>query len=150
MYSELLLYRSFLSEDELYRNDEKKCAELYCEKVDNADETKIEKVKGIVMEHLESVLEGKEKAEAIIQSSAGDELDSGFEQNALDGEQEGLLDHPEYPNLIPPAEINDSSSKGESYYPSIKLSPIEELCEKTRKLDQEQMLVVQEGIQFAN
>ena len=148
LYSELLLYRPFMSEEELYRNDEKKCAELYCEKVNDSEGTKIANIKRIVMEYLESVIEGKEKAEAIIQSSAGDVLDPEYEQNELDG-QGDLEEHPEYPNLIPPAEISETPSKGESYYPAIKLMPVEELYEKSRKLDREQMLVVQEGIQFA-
>ena len=59
IYSELLQYHAFRSEEELSRNDEKQCTELYCESVNGEEITKVVKLKSILMEHQESVLEGE-------------------------------------------------------------------------------------------
>ena len=99
------------------------------------------------MEHQESVLEGK--AEAILSDAVGEQLDPELEQELRDGDLEGISEHPEYQVLIPPDSIERSSSIGNSYYCPIQLSPIDELYKQTHKLDKEQMLVLEEGIQFA-
>ena len=147
--SELLQYHAFRSEEELSRNDEKQCAELYCETVNGEEITKVVKLKNILMEHQESVLEGKSKAEAILSAAVGEQLDPELEQELRDGELEGISEHPEYQVLIPPDSIERCSSIGNSYYCPIQLSPIDELYKQTHKLDKEQMLVLEEGIQFA-
>ena len=101
------------------------------------------------MEHQENVLEGKSKAEAILSDAVGEQLDPELEQELRDWELEGISEHPEYQVLIPPDSIESNSSIGSSYYCPILLSPIDELYKQTHKLDKEQMLVLEEGIQFA-
>ena len=149
LYSELLQYRAFRCEEQLSRNDEKQCAELYSETANGEEITKVVKLKNILMEHQESVQEGKSKAEAILSDAVGEQLDPELEQELQDGELEGMSEHPEYQVLIPPDSIERSSSTRDSYYCPIQLSPIEELYKQTHKLDKEQMLVLEEGIQFA-
>ena len=149
LYSELLQYRAFRCESQLSRNDEKQCAELYCESANGEEITKVVKLKNILMEHQESVQEGKSKAEAILSDAVGEQLDPELEQELQDGELEGMSEHPEYQVLIPPDSIERSSSTRDSYYCPIQLSPIDELYKQTHKLDKEQMLVLEEGIQFA-
>ena len=149
LYSEVLQYRAFRSEEELCRNDEKQCAELYCEPVNGEEIPKVVKLKNILMEHQESVLEGKSKAEAILSDAVGERLDPELEQELQDGELEGISEHPEYQVLIPPDSIERSSNTGDSYYCPIQLSAIDELYKQTHKLDKEQMLVLEEGIKFA-
>ena len=149
LYSELLQYRAFRCEEQLSRNDEKQCAELYRETANGEEITKVVKLKNILMEHQESVQEGKSKAEAILSDAVGEQLDPELEQELQDGELEGMSEHPEYQVLIPPDSIERSSSTRDSYYCPIQLSPIDELYKQTHKLDKEQMLVLEEGIQFA-
>ena len=149
LYSELLQYRAFRCEEQLSRNDEKQCAELYCETANGEEITKVVKLKNILMEHQESVQEGKSKAEAILSDAVGEQLDPELEQELQDGELEGMSEHPEYQVLIPPDSIERSSSTRDSYYCPIQLSPIDKLYKQTHKLDKEQMLVLEEGIQFA-
>ena len=45
LYSELLQYRAFRCEEQLSRNDEKQCAELYCETANGEEITKVVKLK---------------------------------------------------------------------------------------------------------
>ena len=150
LYSELLQYRAFRNENELSENNDKMCAELYCEKNDDEEDvTKVVKMKNILMEHLESVLEGKEKAEAILSDAVGEFLDPSLEQELRDGALEGSTEHPEYEAIIPPEDLEKNSTNMDSFYNPIELYSIEELFEKTRKFDKEQMLVLQVGIEFA-
>ena len=132
LYSELLQYRAFRCEEQLSRNDEKQCAELYCETADGEEITKVVKLKNILMEHQESVQEGKSKAESILSDTVGEQFDPELEQELLDGELEGMSEHPEYQVLIPPDSIERSSSTRDYYCP-IQLSPIDELYKQTHK-----------------
>ena len=149
LYSEILQYHAFRNEEELCRNDEKQCAELYCETVNGEGITKVVKLKSILMEHQESVLEGKSKAEAILSDAVGEQLDPELEQELQDGELEGISEHPEYQVLIPPDSIERGTSTGDSYYCPIQLNSVDELYKQTHKLDKEQMLVLEEGVRFA-
>ena len=150
LYSELLAYRPFRNESELMRSNQQKCAKLFLEKNDNDEMTKIEKVKTIVMEHLESVLEGKSKAEVILNETTGEMLDAELEQEVDDAELEGVEEHPDYPGLVEPQDGElDLGSWDKSYFRPITLNPPEELFRDLRKLDNEQQLVVQEVLNYA-
>ena len=150
IYSELLLYRPFITEDELGENDEKMSAELYLETALEGGKTKIEIVKSILMEHLESVQEGKEKAEMIMSTSAGELLDSQYEQEEDDAIREGMIQHPDHEAITIPENMKEGNDgKADSFYCPVKLSTLDELYDRSRKLDKEQMLVLQEAIQFA-
>ena len=97
IYSELLLYKPFRSEDEFCRDNEERCIALYLDKYPDSSLTKIEAVKNIVMPYLNSVLEGREKAEELLaqQKSMGDTLDPTMEQANDDIEDEVLEQHPD-------------------------------------------------------
>ena len=69
VYSELLLYRHFRSEDELHRNDPKRCAELYMECLEGESISRVEKIKSIVMKYQEGVEEGRMKADELLESA---------------------------------------------------------------------------------
>ena len=175
LYSELLQYRAFRNENELHQNSEEECAALYKEcvvdAIGNENDTeiidsivdfidededwqiydkvpKVIKVKSIVMEHLEGVEEGKRKAEEILSDRIGALLDPELEQEQADGEDEGMQEHPEMPNLEPPVAISETR-KCDKLYRLIELKKDEDLYKQTRMLDDEQMMVLEECVQYA-
>ena len=163
LYSELLQYTPWRNEEkDLHLNNSEACADCYNEKVSHAlpeghvesegegdnSVTKVNKVKSILMEHLEDVEEGKRKAAEILDERVGAALDPEFEQELGDGELEGMELHPDFLSLDPPPEI-ETSDKTEQKYREIELKDEGELLKQTRRLDEEQMMVLDECIQFA-
>ena len=94
MYSELQLYMPHSSKKKLGPTLEKErdnfevCLSTY-------QKSNIAKVKGKVMEFLESVEEGLEKAKEM-QNTIGDELDPQNEQDMDECQAEGVTDHPDF------------------------------------------------------
>ena len=95
-YSELQLYRPFASEDELSKDSLEICKALYHEISAFNGETKIFNVKKILMEHLEDVERGTEKALEIIDSNAGVVLDPEAEQDNDECANVQIEDHPDF------------------------------------------------------
>ena len=123
---------------------------------DNLDEssrdmqafTKVNIVKSIVMEHLEGIEEGKKRAEEILNERVGAALDPEHEQELDDGALEGMQEHPEHPAMDAP-EVEVEKSHRDRMYREIELKPDSDLYADTRKLDAEQMMVLEECVQFA-
>ena len=144
-YSELLLYRPFRDERKFRQDDPIECVKLYLEKEQGEEITKIQKVKSIVMEHQESVAEGKAKAQEILNEEIGEQIDPEFEQEINEAENEGDVEHPDYPELVPPIEEDVIEKKRPSSVGcKIILESEDKHYENLRKLDFEQQLVHQE------
>ena len=149
LYSELLLYKPFRNEEELHPHDMKQCAELYLECNEGEEITKLQKVKRILMEHQESVVEGREKAQEILCDAVGEELDPEFEQELADAESVGLLDHPDYPVMVPLDMGIQEHNNAQAFFIQVKLTQEDDLLCQLRILDEEQQYVHQVVIQYA-
>ena len=149
LYSELLFYRPFRDEKELHQNNRERCAQLYVEKEEFQEQTKLQRVKSIVMAHQESVREGREKAEIILNDITGENLDPEFEQEQNEAKMEGMHEHPDYPELVPPENPDNEDVPTKTYFKKIELIPEDNLYSDMRKLDDEQQLAVQMALQFA-
>ena len=82
-FSELQLYRPFTNENTLCPDSIDKCKALYDEISDHNGQRKVTNIKQILMEHLESVEDGTEKANDFLQSNAGALMDPEAEQDVL-------------------------------------------------------------------
>ena len=111
-------------------------------------QTKVNRVKSIVMEHLEGVEEGKVRAEEILNDKVGAALDPEHEQEVAEGENEGMQEHPDYPIFDAP-DIDIERRHYDKLYREIDLKPEDDLYADTRNLDEEQMMVLEECVQFA-
>ena len=141
MYSELQLYMPHSSKKkfgptlEKERDDFETCLSTY-------QKSDISKVKGKVMEFLESVEEGLEKAKEL-QNTIGDELDPQNEQDMDECQAEGVIDHPDFVQSDPqnlPTQSETSTSTG--IFKTVKLLSDEQRCQLTEKLDDDQRLVI--------
>ena len=81
----------FQKEEELFPDDEDKCRELYESELEN-----IKRVKSLLMPYLEVVEEGTERAEELLESNAGQDLDPTNEQHNDDCQEEREQDHPDF------------------------------------------------------
>ena len=145
-FSELQKYKPFQNEEELFPNDESKCEELYWSEKENLD-----RVKRLVMPHLEGVEEGTERAEELIDSNAGVDLDPTNEQDNDDCEEEGVQDYPDY-FVKDPTDFfeKNEASVNDSVYSTIQLYDDKKLDKMTLTLDEEQRRVVEIGVNYAN
>ena len=145
-FSEALLYKPF-SNESILDNEIKDLNNLER----NAHDSKIRCVKSQVMEFLEDVSEARYFAEAHQRNEdTGEVIDPQGEQEVDDCEYEGIIDHPDFPDLDLEAleEEVKKKSKEKTYRP-IDLDDIEVLMEKTRKLDYYQRKVTEVGIRYA-
>ena len=146
-FSELQKYKPFQNEEELFPNDESKCEKLYWSEKENLD-----RVKRLVMLHLEGVEEGTERAAELIDSNAGVDLDPINEQGNGDCEEEGVQDYPDY-FVKDPTDFFEKNevSVNDSVYSTIQLYDDNKKLDKmTLTLDEEQRRVVEIGVNYAN
>ena len=106
-------------------------------------------VRNQVMEFLENVEEARyfvaeDQRNAEVESL----LAPGVIQEAADCEYEGIINHPDYPDLGIEV-VQESNAKYEKSFRTINLDSIDILLEKTRKLDYYQKKVVEIGIHYA-
>ena len=149
-YSELQLYRPFVKEDELSPDCLEGCKKIY----DNISEynqlRKVSNVKRILMEHLEAVEDGTDKANELMESNAGVTMDAENEQANADCEDEELVEHPDFlaknPNNLEHAESEGTTG---SAYKKIQLYTKEKIDALTHELDEEQRVVLDIGVDFA-
>ena len=110
---------------------------------------KITNVKNIIMEHLESVIEGTEKAQELIDSNIGSVLDAENEQDNEDCAVEGITEHVDFtfkdPNEFHEAETTTSDNT----YKKIEIYGKEKLDHLTRNMDEDQRLVLDKVVDFA-
>ena len=105
------------------------------------NKSELHKVKGKIMEFLESVEEGLERAKEI-QNEIGDELDPQNEQDKDECEAIGVQDHPDFVSMDP-TNIEDSSERNNTgIFKTVKLLSDEQLTQNTEKLDNDQRLVL--------
>ena len=146
-FSELQLYRPFSNEDMLCPDSLEDCKTLYDECSVYNGVRKVLNVKRILMEHLEDVEAGTEKAQDIIDSNAGAILDPENEQDNAECEEEEVEEHPDFevrnPDLL--ENMNASGRK----YKRIELYADEKIRAITLQLDEEQRRVLDIGVDFA-
>ena len=147
-FTEMQKYLPFVDEEELYPGDIDKCKNLYESKLDE-----IGFLKNIIFPHLESVTEGREKAEQLV-SDIGDILDANKELEDDIAQQEGEHEIPEMAvkdpassgilNVDqPPSTLNNGT------YRKIDVQDDKELYAKVRGLDFEQRFVIDKAMTFA-
>ena len=145
-YSELQLYHphsknsrhSLLKE----REDINMCRDTF-------NTSNLSNVKRKVMEFVESVEEGLEKAQEMIDNTIGDELNPEKEQDKAECEAEGTEDHPNF-QLTDPGNLDqevESASTG--LFKTVSLSPLEDLLRLTEILDDDQRLALSKVLKFA-
>ena len=147
-FSELQLYMPFEKEEELEPQSLEKCKEKY-DQISHNGKRKVFNVKSVLMEHLESVEDGTEKAQEMLSTCVGDTLDPAKEQEDDDCEEEGIHDYPEF-MVKDPGEYNkiENVKKG-NIYKIIELYSDDKIEEITRNLDEEQRLVLDIAVAYA-
>ena len=146
-YSELQLYSKFTEESKLEPDDLEKCKLLYEQKSEYNNLMKIENVKEVLMPYLQSVQEGTEKAQEMLKSNIGDTMDPEHEQDNEDCEDIGFTDHPDF--LFKDPDELDTSEVEQRRYRMIELSDDQTIDDMTSKLDEDQRIVLETGVDFA-
>ena len=80
-------------------------------------------------------------------SNVGDVLDPFLVQENEDGEDEGVVDHPNF-IFKEPTEVNETTRENLKYKP-IEVLDEHTLNSRTRRLDNDQRLVLETGVNFA-
>ena len=142
-YSQSLLYKPFTSENEL---------ELSVSNIKSAElvyyNSRIRCVKQQTMEQLDNVSEARHFSEEFQRNEqVGEELDPLGEQDQDDCEYEGVVEHPDFPNLLCESLEEDfKNTKIKKTYKLVEIDTMDILMKKTRKLDYYQKKVVEIGI----
>ena len=149
-YSELQLYKPFKEESELYPNNLDKCMQLYDEVSVHNNVRKITNVKKILMEHLEIVDEGTDRAREVIESNAGIIMDNAQEQDDEDCRDEGAIEHEDFllrnPEFLDNNQLKETSG---NLYKKVELYSAEKIEALTLQLDDDQRIVVDICVNFA-
>ena len=144
LYSELLLYhphsRKGVTLDK-ERDDIEICQHTY-------HSSQIYKVKSKIMEFLESVEEGLEKAQQL-QNTIGDQMDLQNEQDNEECEVEGVQSHPDFISSDPGRLPREEASPSTGLFKKVVLAPDEELERLTHQLDEDQLLVLNKVLSYA-
>ena len=98
-------------------------------------------VKGKIMEFLESVEEGMEKAQEM-KNTIGDELDPQNEQDRAECEAEGTENHPDFILTDPSNLEREVESSSTALFKTVKLCSDQELECLTEKLDSDQKIAL--------
>ena len=102
------------------------------------------------MEYLEDVTEARYFAEEHQKNlEIGQELDPLGEQDDDECEYEGIIDHPDYPEIEISHMDEAKCQKIENTFKIMELEPLETLREKTRHLDYFQKKVIETGLKYA-
>ena len=146
-YSELQLYHPFHDERLLHPDSLDNCQALYDDTSVHNGLRKISNVKCILMEHLETVEEGNERAMEMVESNAGVILDNAIEQDNADCNTESLEQHEEFMFKCP--DDLDQIETSTNLFKKIELYTDEEISKKTLQLDKEQRMVLDIAVNFA-
>ena len=148
--SELQLYKPFINEDHLCADSLESCKIIYDDKSDHNGLNKITNVKRILMEHLEDVEEGTEKAQEEINSKIAASLDAANEQDNADCENEELCEHPDFLAKDPSdLDVGQSTTPANSSFKKIALYSNQQIEDLTLGLDKEQRMVLDIGVDYA-
>ena len=160
MYSEILFYRPFRSEEELPSNDFEKCIELFSEMDPGEDlkpiecqKSKIDKVKEKLFpfkRHIETSRALIQEVQDCRPQHIGDQLDPEDVMENEELEAEGIVGAEEFgarnPGIMP-TEIS-SPSPGKEMYRRIDISNTIEMRRSARQLDEEQRQPFDEIMKF--
>ena len=147
-YAQLQMYSPFKKENDLQPDNFEKCKMLFNERSQHNDCLKIQNVRSVLLKHLESVEEGIERAEETIKSNIGDTIDPALEQDNDDCEEIGNTDHPDF-LFKDPSDLNVTKEEVKRYK-AIDLFDDNTLDVMTRSLDEDQRVVLEVGVNFAN
>ena len=145
-FTEMQRYTSFTSDDDLHPDDFENCLKLYTSKFDE-----IKYIKSKVLPHLESVTEGREKADEYL-AEIGTELDPMNEQTEDIAREEGEHDDDEMAVLDPGTSgiiMDNIETTVDRTYRKIVIEGEEDLQAKVRSLDKEQRIVVDHVVGYA-
>ena len=143
-YSELLLFKPWISEDELSLTNVDKCKELYEMRDTNCEISKIECVQRQLFPHMIDVDEGRDMVEKHeYEKQVGEELDPDGEQIDCDDNEIGFDNVTEYEGLHP-EELRESEDFeiSENRMFRTLLIDMESLLESTRTLAEEQKIAL--------
>ena len=148
-FAELQLYIPFQSENELEPDSFEKCKLKYDETSDHNSSRKVSNVKKIIMEHLEDVTAGTEKAKEFASSEIGDIMDVENTQENIDCELAGIEENPVF-EAINPDNLNlQNDTIHDSSFKRIELIDNSRLIELTRQLDSDQRIVLDKAVAYA-
>ena len=135
----------------LHPDSLEQCKVLYDEKSDHNGVRKVANVKKILMEHLEVVEEGTEKAREVVDSYAGVLLDPENEQDNADCELNLPVEqHADFLIKDPDdLQCDQIESVLSSMFKKIELYSDEKIEALTLNLDKEQRIVLDIGVSFA-
>ena len=142
------MFLPFKKEDDLGPDDSEKCELLYNKQSEYNNTLKIENVRSILLKHLQAVEDGTEKAEEMIISNIGDTIDSALEQENDDCEEIGVTDHPDF-IFKDPSDLNVTVTEVKKYK-AIDLCDKETLDRMSINLDEDQRIVLEIGVDYAN
>ena len=136
-----------------YLEDEEACLNIFFNRSTKEGKTDIEITRSKIMPHLESVTEGRLRAEEAQENltEVGEKMDPAKEQENIDADDEGTAEDPDHLVLEPGELLSEGNvdTNKEKAYRRIELGNLDELAERTRKLDPEQRQVVDIGIKYA-
>ena len=145
---ELMMYKSFSSEDYDRWHDDEKCQEDYEKHKDI-----IRKVKGKVMEWMEDVEEARYYVEEVMKGDVdvdqiGEVIDPENQKDNLDCDVDGIEEDEQYAHLDPEGLKQLDFSTTGNWFRKLDLLDISALEEQTRRLDEWQRKVVDVGLMF--
>ena len=147
-FSQLRLYHPHTKEDlGVWETDEEMCRQAFIE-----NEDAIKYVRRRVMKYQEKVELSQEKAQAEYDAAVGDILDSTKEQDQTECRDEGVQEPDVFvahdPALAPKIKSEECEATAGKYV-KVQLSDLDDLLNKTRKMDCDQRMVVGIGVEFA-
>ena len=144
-FSQLRLYHPHSKNDlDAWENDMDVCIKAY-----NEARESINYVRSKVMKYQEEVEVAQMKAQEEYESCIGDILDPTKEQEEEDCKVEGYHEPQKFIAFDVGENMTDDSSRKEGHFKKIELDSLEYLTSETRKLDEDQRLIVDIGISFA-
>ena len=101
------------------------------------------------MPFLESVEEGLEMAQQLLENSAGEELDPQNEQDKDECEAEGAQDNPRFALSDPSNLDNQVTESSTGLFKTVELCAEEQLEELTKSLDDDQLLALSKVMNYS-
>ena len=145
-YTEMQKYTAFMCDDDIFPDDIEKCLKLYTKKFEE-----IKYIQQMVLPHLQSVTEGRERAEEFL-TNIGTDLDPMNEQNEDLAREEGDQEDDDLAILDPAMSgvIRDTTETAvDRTYRKIYIEKEEDIQAKVRNLDTEQKAVIDYVMGFA-
>ena len=141
------MFSPFKQEHELQPDDFEKCKLLFNKRSSHNDDLKIQNVKSVLLQYLEPVEKGLERAEELMDSNIGDTIDPELEQDNDDCEDIGVTEHPDF-QFKDPSDL-DVTKEEVKKYKAIDLNDDNTLDIMTKNLDEDQRVVLEIGVDFA-